>query len=91
MRLEGIAVGDIVLVERKGRMFHAEVEGKSNGKGELALGELAIRPLERGITYRTAGARDIVTHWRRKVPCATPRARSRPRPEPAFATLEGVV
>jgi hypothetical protein len=79
MRLEGIAVGDLVLVERKGRMFHAEVEGKSS----RGAGELAIRPLERGITYRTASARDVVTHWRRRVP-GHARTRSRPR-RPAVA------
>ena len=71
MRLDGIRITDIVLVDRKGRMFYAEVRGRTRG-------ELDIKPLDPHITYRTAGARDVVALWRRHLP-THPRARSRPR------------
>ncbi len=49
--------GDIVLVSRNGRLFHARVRGRD------AAGGYAIEPIERGINYRRAAAREIVDHW----------------------------
>jgi hypothetical protein len=83
MRLQGICVGDIVLVDRKGRLFHAEVVGTAHRRSELA-----IKPIERGITYYTASAQDVVAHWRRKLPFSRARSRpTRPAPPPAYAQL----
>jgi hypothetical protein len=74
MNLRGIGVGDIVLVDKKGRRFHAEVTGKTNGRAELD-----ILPLEHNISYRKAAAHDIAWHWRSHPPTYGGRARSRPR------------
>jgi hypothetical protein len=72
MTLRGIGVGDIVLVEHKGRRFHAEVVGKTRG-------ELSIKPLDRRHTWQRCSAFEVVDHWRHtpRLP-ANPRARSRP-------------
>ncbi|HEX3873546.1 MAG TPA: hypothetical protein VHW26_05335 [Solirubrobacteraceae bacterium] len=55
MRL--IHPGDVVLVSRNGRLFHARVRGRD------AAGGYAIAPIERGVTYRHAAAREVVDHW----------------------------
>lgn len=65
MRLASIRPGDLVLIDRRGRRFHALVMNVSDR-------ELTIAPIERGISYRTARARDIEVHWRRA-------GRTRPR------------
>jgi hypothetical protein len=60
---KGIAKGDIVEVDRKGRRFHALVTGleqRDSGRFELAL-----RPLDSRISYRRATVRDVVTVYRR--------------------------
>lgn len=59
MTLGSIYAGDIVQVDKKGRRFLALVE-------ERKTGELAIRPVDRGITYRSASAREVIKHWRRR-------------------------
>jgi hypothetical protein len=56
MRLQNIRVGDIVRVDKKGRMFHAFVNRK-DGR------ELQITPIEHGISYRLATAREVIGHW----------------------------
>jgi hypothetical protein len=58
MKLERIAIGDLVRVDKRGRIFHAEVRG-------LEGSEVLITPLERRETYRRASAREVVAHWRR--------------------------
>lgn len=58
MRLASVKNSDIVLVDRKGRQFHA-IALERNG------GELRIEPLEKSISYRTAKAREVIGHWRR--------------------------
>jgi hypothetical protein len=60
---KGIAKGDIVEVDRKGRRFHAFVTGieqRDSGRFELAL-----RPLDARISYRRATVRDVITVYRR--------------------------
>ena len=58
MRLEHIRTGDIVLVSKGGRRFHATV-------GQVKDGVVAFEPIERGISYRHASAREVVDVWRR--------------------------
>lgn len=57
MRARAIHPGDIVLVNRRGRMFHAKV------RGEAPDGAIVVEPIERGISYRHVRAREIVDHW----------------------------
>jgi hypothetical protein len=61
---KGLAPGDIVEVDKKGRRFHALVERleqhDSGGRFELEL-----RPLARGVSYRRATVREVVGVWRR--------------------------
>jgi hypothetical protein len=64
MKLARVRPGDIVRVNKKGRVFEALVRAKRKG-------ELEIEPIQRGITYTTASAREVICHWAR---------RGRPRP-----------
>ena len=60
---KGIAPGDIVEVDRKGRRFHAlvvQIEQRESGRFELAL-----RPLDGRSTWRSATVREVVAVWRR--------------------------
>lgn len=57
MRTRAIHRGDIVLVNKKGRLFHAKVQGLG------ATGGFSVVPLERNVSYRQASAREIVDHW----------------------------
>jgi hypothetical protein len=60
---KGIAAGDIVEVDRRGRRFHALVTGihqRESGRHDLDL-----RPLDRRTTYYTATVREVVAVWRR--------------------------
>jgi hypothetical protein len=54
-----IQPGDIVEVDKNGRRFHAVVLEKQAG----ILSR--IRPIERGITYTTATAHEVVVHYRK--------------------------
>lgn len=58
MRLEGIRSGDIVLVSKGGRRFHATVR-------QIRQGVVELEPIERGISYRHASARELVGLWQR--------------------------
>jgi hypothetical protein len=59
----GIGAGDIVLVDKKGRRFHALVtELEQAGTGRF---ELSVRPLDSRISYRTATVREVVEVWRK--------------------------
>jgi hypothetical protein len=65
---KGIGAGDIVLVDKKGRKFHAlvtELEQLESGRFELT-----VRPLDSRISYRTASVREVVEVWRRNRPAA---------------------
>jgi len=69
MRTRAIHRGDLVLVSKKGRLFHARVAGLG------ATGGFAVMPLERNVSYRQASAREIVDHWThaaRESPTGTP-------------------
>jgi hypothetical protein len=60
---KGIAPGDIVQVDKKGRRFHAlvtELDQQASGRFELVL-----RPLDSRISYRTATVREVVDVWRK--------------------------
>ena len=57
MRTRAIHRGDVVLVNKKGRLFHAKVQGLG------ATGGFAVVPIERNVSYRQASAREIVDHW----------------------------
>ena len=60
---KGIGPGDIVLVDKRGRRFHAlvtELEQLESGRFELA-----VRPLDSRISWRTASVREVVDVWRK--------------------------
>ena len=60
---KGIGAGDIVLLDKKGRRFHAlvtELEQLETGRFELV-----VRPLDSRISWRTASVREVVEVWRR--------------------------
>jgi hypothetical protein len=60
---KGIGAGDIVLVDKKGRRFHAlvtELEQLESGRFELV-----VRPLDARISWRTASVREVQEVWRR--------------------------
>ena len=72
MELASVRPDDIVRVNKKGRVFEAFVLAK--GKGELE-----IAPIQRGITYTTASAREVICHWAK---------RGRPRPRRPQASVD---
>lgn len=57
MRTRAIETSDIVKVSKRGRLFHAVVRGRGPD------GQFVVEPIERGISYRHVGAREIVDHW----------------------------
>ena len=60
---KSIGAGDIVLVDKKGRRFHALVtELEQTGSGRFELG---VRPLDSRISYRTATVREVIGVWRK--------------------------
>jgi hypothetical protein len=60
---KGIGPGDIVEIDRKGRRFHALVEGIE--QRESGRFDLAVRPLDGRSTWRSATVREVVGVWRR--------------------------
>lgn len=60
---KGIAPGDIVEIDRKGRRFHAFVERID--QRESGRFDLAVRPLDGRSTWRSATVREVVGVWRR--------------------------
>ena len=56
MELASIRPGDIVRVDKKGRVFEAFVLEKHKGA-------LEIEPSQRGVSYTGASAREVVCHW----------------------------
>lgn len=73
---KGIAPGDIVEIDRKGRRFHALVEAVE--QRESGRFDLAVRPLDGRSTWRSATVREVVGVWRR-----AKGGLSRPEPEAA--------
>ena len=60
---KGIAAGDIVEIDKRGRRFHAlvlEMEQLESNRFELK-----VRPLDSRISYRTASVREVIDVWRR--------------------------
>lgn len=76
MRTRSINPGDIVRVNKRGRIFHAHVRGVSHGG-------LTIEPLERGISYRQVSPREVIDHWAHNLS-----TRREDRPDPGQARLE---
>ncbi len=60
---KGIAPGDIVEMDKKGRRFHAIVRAVQ--QRESGRFDLEFDPLQRGITHRTGTVREVVTVWRK--------------------------
>ena len=60
---KGIAPGDIVEIDKKGRRFHAIVV--SIDQRESGRFDLEFNPLQRGITHRTGTIREVLTVWRK--------------------------
>jgi hypothetical protein len=58
MRLDRVAVGDLVLCQIKGRLVYGEVL-------EAADGQVRFRPLCPAAGWHRAGAREVVGHWRK--------------------------
>jgi hypothetical protein len=58
MRLDRIAVGDLVLCRIKGRSVYGEVL-------EVVDGRVRFRPLCPAAGWHRASAREIVSHWRK--------------------------
>jgi hypothetical protein len=58
VRIERIAVGDIVLCSIGGRRIYGEV-------AEIKDGVVHFKPLSTAAGWRHASAREIVGHWRR--------------------------
>jgi hypothetical protein len=56
MRLASVRIGDVVLVNHRGRRFHAEVTDRLQGG-------LAIRPIDSRFTWRTCTAREVERVW----------------------------
>jgi hypothetical protein len=73
MTTKGIRADDIVKVNKRGVIFHAFVTGEPQD------GVVPLHPLERNISYASAKAREIVTHWARR----GRRRTTQPEPEPS--------
>jgi hypothetical protein len=60
---KGIAPGDVVEIDKKGRRFHALVKDiEQDAKG---FHQLIVHPFDRRVSYRHATIREVVTVWRR--------------------------
>jgi len=59
VRTAPIEPGDIVEVDKKGRRFFALVLGFDRD------GTVRIEPVCRGVSWRSAGARELVRHWKK--------------------------
>ena len=60
---KGIAPGDVVEIDKKGRRFHALVkEIHQDPKGYY---HLDLQPFDRRVSYRQATVREVTVVWRR--------------------------
>lgn len=61
-----VKVGDIIEVDKNGRMFFALVTRVGPiGASLTDHGRFGFKPLSSGVTYRGCNAREIVGHYRR--------------------------
>jgi hypothetical protein len=60
---KGIAPGDVVEIDKKGRRFHALV--KSIEQDPKGYYHLELHPFDRRVSYHHATVREVVTVWRR--------------------------
>jgi hypothetical protein len=56
VRLESIRSADIVLISKGGRRFHGRVQ-------RIRGGVVEFEPIERGVSYRHASAREVLDVW----------------------------
>lgn len=56
VNLAAVKAGDIVEIDHKGRRFWAQVRGVGDGRVNL-------RPLDQRISWREAGAREVIGIW----------------------------
>jgi hypothetical protein len=59
MNLANVREGDIVEINKRGRLFYARVQGKENHG-------LKLKPITSNTTYYDATAREVVGHWSRR-------------------------
>lgn len=57
MQLHSLDIGDIVLLDKKGRVFHGLVDA-IDGQ------QLKVTPIDRHNTWRTATAKEVIGIWR---------------------------
>jgi hypothetical protein len=57
VRTRGIHPGDLIMVNKRGRVYYARVLGAG------ATGGLTVEPLDRRISWRQATAREVIDHW----------------------------
>jgi hypothetical protein len=76
MRTRAIKPGDIVLVNKRGRIFHAKIRGLAAGGG------FDVSPVERGISYLTCKPAEITEHW------SLARVRREDRPPPGQISFD---
>ena len=60
---KGIAPGDVVEVDKKGRRFHALV--KSLDQDAKGYYHLDLQPFDRRVSYHHATVREVTAVWRR--------------------------
>ncbi|MGI8711796.1 MAG: hypothetical protein ACR2NR_01140 [Solirubrobacteraceae bacterium] len=75
MRIDGIAVGDMVKASIGGRVVYGEVL-------EIRDGVVHFIPVSRAAGWRHAAAHQIVAHWRRAGRRGSPAEGVRAAPEP---------
>lgn len=63
MKVTRVAVGDIVRVDRDGRIFHAVVQDRHRVGNRNSW--LIVEPIEPNITYRRIAAREVKVHWKK--------------------------
>lgn len=58
MQIAAVKAGDLVMCERSGWRFIAEVTGKEQGK-------LQVEPFQKSCTYREVTSRQVIAHYRK--------------------------
>lgn len=63
MTLGSVKPGDIVRVDKRGRIFLAEVNERVAETGKRT--RLVVTPITSGITFREVSAAEVIGHWKR--------------------------